>query len=52
LGLPRWLRVKESACECKRCGFNAWVGKISWMRKWQLAPVFLPGEENYMDRGA
>ena len=23
---------------------NTWVGKIPWRRKWQLAPVFLPGE--------
>ena len=21
-----------------------WVGKISWSRKWQPAPVFLPGK--------
>ena len=25
-------------------GFNPWVGKISWRRKWQLTPAFLPGE--------
>ena len=29
---------------CKRLGLNPWVGKISWRRKWQLTPVFLPGE--------
>ena len=23
---------------------NPWAGKILWRRKWQLAPVFLPGE--------
>ena len=28
----------------KRCGFNTWVGKIFWRRKWQPAPVFLPGK--------
>ena len=22
LGLPRWLSGKESACQCRRCGFN------------------------------
>ena len=27
-----------------RPGFNPWVGKISWRRKWQPTPVFLPGE--------
>ena len=29
---------------------SPWVGKI-WSRKWQLTPVFLPGESP-MDRGA
>ena len=24
--------------------FNPWVGKIPWRRKWQLTPVFFPGE--------
>ena len=27
-------------------GFNPWVGKIPWRRKWQLAPVFLPGKSH------
>ena len=26
--LPRWLSGKESACQCRRCGFNPWVGMI------------------------
>ena len=25
----RWLSGKESACYCRRCGFNPWVEKIS-----------------------
>ena len=25
-------------------GFNLWVGKSPWRRKWQPTPVFLPGE--------
>ena len=25
-------------------GFDPWVGKISWSRKWQTFPVFLPGK--------
>ena len=29
-----------------RPGFNPWVGKIPWMRKWQPTPVFLPGESH------
>ena len=24
-------------------GFDPWVGKIPWRRKWQPTPVFLPG---------
>ena len=47
-GLPRWHNGKKSACQsrrwCKRCGFNPCVGKILWSRKWQPAPVFLPGK--------
>ena len=25
-------------------GFDPWVGKIPWRRKWQATPVFLLGE--------
>ena len=42
-----WLSGKESACQCrrcKRCGFDFWVGKIPWRKKWQHTPVFLPGK--------
>ena len=38
---------KEPACQCgrhKRHGFDPWVGKIPWGKKWQPAPVFLPGK--------
>ena len=28
----------------KRLRFGSWVGKIPWKRKWQPAPVFLPGK--------
>ena len=27
-----------------RHGFDPWVGKIRWSRKWQPTPVFLPGK--------
>ena len=40
---------KESACQgrrCKRLGFDPWVGKIPWSRKWQLTPVLLPGKSH------
>ena len=38
---------KEFSCQCsrlKRYGFDLWVGKIPWRRKWQPTPVFLPGK--------
>ena len=38
---------KESACQCRMCGevgFDLWVWKIPWRRKWQPTPVFLPGK--------
>ena len=47
LGLPWWLSGKESTCQCRgrwRRGFNPWVGKIPWSRKWQPIPFFLPGK--------
>ena len=34
LGLSWWLSGKEATCQCKRFGFNLWVGKISWRREW------------------
>ena len=45
-GLPWWLRGRESSCQCRRCGFNPWVWKIPWRRKWQHTPVFLPGKSH------
>ena len=44
LGLSWWLSDKQSSCQCRRPGFNPWVRKIPWRRKWQPTPVFLPGE--------
>ena len=37
---------RGSAGRCNRCGFDPWVGKIPWRRKWQPTPVFLPGESH------
>jgi len=40
-------KKKKSSCQCRRHrrhGFDPWVGKISWRRKWQTTPIFLPGE--------
>jgi len=44
LGLPWWLRGKESACNAGRPGFDPLVRKIPWRREWLPTLVFLPGE--------
>ena len=47
LGASRWLRGKESACQCRsyrKNGFHPWVRMIPWRRKWKLTPGFLPGK--------
>ena len=47
--LPMWLGSKESACQCRThrsSGFNPWVRKILWRRKWQSTSVFLPGKSH------
>ena len=52
IGLPTWYGGKESACnagdcpKCRRLGFDPWVRKILWRRKWQPTPVFLPGKSH------
>ena len=38
-----WLRWWRICLQC-RTGFNPWVRKIPWRRKWQPIPIFLPGE--------
>ena len=45
-GLPWWLRRWSVCLQCRRPGFNPWVGKLSWRRKWQPTPVFLPGKSH------
>ena len=38
---------KESTCQCrrcKRCGFDPWVSKIPWKRKWHPTVVLSPGK--------
>ena len=44
LGLPWRLNGKEPTCQWRRCGFNPWVQKILWRRKWEPPPVFFPGK--------
>ena len=45
-GLYWWLRRLRILLQCRRHEFNPWVGKISWRRKWQPIPVFLPGKSH------
>ena len=42
-GLP-WCLNKESACNAGDP--DSGVQKVSWRRKWQPTPVFLPGESH------
>ena len=40
---------KEPACQCrqyKRLGFDPWVRKILWNKKWHPTPGFLPGKHH------
>ena len=34
----------KSQLQCRRPRFDSWVEMISWRRKWQPTPGFLPGE--------
>ena len=43
---PWWHGGKQSSCQHKRRGFDPWVGKILWRRKWQPTPGFFPGESH------
>ena len=41
MGLPWWVSVKNlPACQWRRHGFDLWVRKIPWSRKWLHIPVF------------
>ena len=46
IGLPRQFSGREYACQCKRCRFSPWVGKIPWRRKWRPTLVLLPGKSH------
>ena len=37
---------KEYTCQCRRCRFNHWVGKILQRRKWPSTTVFLSGRSH------
>ena len=37
---------KASCLQCGRPGFNPWIRKIPWRRKWQPTPALLPGKSH------
>ena len=49
-GFPGGRVVKESACQCRRGGFDPWVENIPWRRKRQL-PTFLPAKSHAEEPG-
>ena len=46
LGIPAWLSGKEPAGQCRRPGFDPFIGKITWRTEWLPTPVFLPGKSH------
>ena len=42
--IPVAKNLPANTGDIKRYGFNPWVRKIPWRRKWQPTPVFLPGK--------
>ena len=45
-GFPLWLRRSSVCLQRGRPGFDPWVRKILWRRRWQPTPVFLPGKSH------
>ena len=45
MGFPN-VSSKESNCQVRRRRFDPYVWKISWRRRWQPTPVFLPGKSH------
>ena len=41
-----WLRRLSICLQCRRPGFDLWVGNFPWRRKWQPTPVLLPGKSH------
>ena len=45
MGFPDGSAVKNSPANAE-AGFDPWVRKIPWRRKWQPIPAFLPGKSH------
>ena len=48
-GLPWWLSWWRIHLQCRRPGFDPWVGKTPWRRERLPTPVFWPGEFHGLD---
>ena len=48
-GFPGGSVVKNPPADVGDAGFDPWVGKILWSRKWQPPPVFLPGKSHWTE---
>ena len=46
LGFPGGTSGKEPTSQCRRHGFNPWVGKMPWRRTWQPTLIFSSGESH------
>ena len=44
MGFPGGSDSLRICLQCRRHGFDPWVGKILWKRGWQPTPVFSLGE--------
>ena len=43
-GISLVAQTVRNLLQCRRSGFEPWVGKIPWRREWLPTSVFLPGE--------
>ena len=51
MGFPDGSAGKESISRRhRRLGFNPWIKKIPWRRKWQPIPLCLPGKSPWTER--
>ena len=44
--VAQWSRICLQCRRHRRHGFDPWVGKNPWRRKWQPTPKFLPGQSH------
>ena len=46
MGASLVAQLVKNCLQCRRPGFDPWVGKIPWRRAWQPTSVFLPGDSH------